>query len=156
MPAASQEITALLFSYADRIDAGDFDGVADLFTEAEITSEGFDQAQHGRDQIRAMYEDPTRRYQDGTPRTKHVITNVTVEVDEPAGSATARSYFTVLQAVTDELALQPIIAGRYHDRSWRPEGAWPFHGRHMLVDLIGDLGHHLLFELSPEDRSAAT
>src|SRR4029450_9181130 len=35
---------------------------------------------------------------DGVPRTKHVITNLTIEVDEAAGTATARSYFTVLQA----------------------------------------------------------
>ncbi|HVX19987.1 MAG TPA: nuclear transport factor 2 family protein [Acidimicrobiales bacterium] len=142
-----EQITDLLFTYADRIDAGDFDGVADLFADADVTFEGFDQVRHGRDEVRAMYEASTRRYDDGTPRTKHVMTNVVVTVDEPAGTATARSYFTVLQAVPDRLALQPIVAGRYRDRFDRAEGTWRFRHRHMVVDLVGDVGHHTLFDL---------
>ena len=62
-----------------------------------------------------MFTSTTRRYPDGTPRTKHVTTNLIVEVDDDAGTATGRSYFTVLQAVPG-LPLQPIVAGRYHDR----------------------------------------
>jgi hypothetical protein len=51
-------------------------------------------------------------YDDGTPRTHHVTTNVIVDVVELAGTVTARSSVTVLQAVSD-LPLQPIAAGRY-------------------------------------------
>jgi hypothetical protein len=97
-----------------------------------------------------MYGDGTRRYEDnGTPHTKHVTTNLMVNVDEEAGTATARSYFTVLQALPDSLALQPIIAGRYHDRFEKVDGAWRFSERRMLVDLVGDLSQHLLFEYPP-------
>jgi hypothetical protein len=53
----------------------------------------------------------------------------------------------VLQAVPGELALQPIIAGRYHDEFERHADAWRFSKRHMIPDLVGELGHHLLFEL---------
>jgi 3-phenylpropionate/cinnamic acid dioxygenase small subunit len=141
------EITALLFAYAERIDAGDFAGVADLLAEAEVTFEGFDGAVRGRLAVEALYERTTLRHGDGTPRTKHVTTNVVVEVDRAAGTATARSYFTVLQAVTGELALQPVVAGRYHDRFERAGGAWRFCGRHMMLDLAGDLSHHLRFDL---------
>jgi len=95
-----------------------------------------------------MYESTTRRYPNGTPLTKHVTTNVMVDVDESGDTATARSYFTVLQAVPGELALQPIIAGRYRDHFERADGVWRFTGRHMVVDLMGDLGHHLLFDLN--------
>ena len=56
-----------------------------------------------------------RRYADGTPRTKHVTTNLVIDADEAAGTATARSYFTVLQQVDDH-PLEIVIAGRYHDR----------------------------------------
>jgi hypothetical protein len=35
-----------------------------------------------------------------------------VDADETAGTASARSYFTVLQSRPD-LPLQPIVAGRY-------------------------------------------
>ncbi|HEX3946264.1 MAG TPA: nuclear transport factor 2 family protein, partial [Acidimicrobiales bacterium] len=73
MPSPRHQITDLLYGYAERIDSGDFDGVADLFAEAEITFEGFEQVRRGRDEVLAMYEASTRRYEDGTPKTKHVV-----------------------------------------------------------------------------------
>jgi SnoaL-like domain len=97
--------------------------------------------------VRALYEATTMRYEDGTPRTKHVTTNVVVEIDDAGEEATARSYFTVLQAVPGHLALQPIVAGRYRDRFERAEGRWRFTGRHMLVDLVGDVSQHLRIEI---------
>ena len=50
----------------------------------------------------------------GTPHTKHLVTNLVIDVDDVAGTASARSYFTVLQSLPD-FPLQPIIAGRYRD-----------------------------------------
>lgn len=141
-------ITNLVYTYAERIDAGDFAGVAELLAHADVSGEGGGAPVRGVDAVRAMYERSTRRYDDdGTPKTKHVTTNLIVEVDSVAGRATCRSYFTVLQAVPGELALQPVIAGRYHDEFERHADAWRFSKRHMIPDLIGDLGHHLLFEL---------
>ena len=61
-----------------------------------------------------MLRDNVIVYEDGTPRTKHV-TNIAIEVDAEAGTASARSYFTVLQALPD-LPLQIIVSGRYLDR----------------------------------------
>ena len=69
-----------------------------------------------------MLRDSLIVYDDGTPRTKHVTTNVVIEVDAEAGTAVSRSYFTVLQALPD-LALQPIVSGRYQDRFERREVA---------------------------------
>jgi ketosteroid isomerase-like protein len=147
---ARDVIAALVYAYAERIDGGDFEGVADLLADAEVTAEGTDRRWRGRDEVLRLYESGTRRHADGTPRTKHVTTNLVVDVDEAAGTATARSYYTVLQAVPGALALQPIVAGRYRDRFERVDGRWRFAGRHMVVDLVGDLGHHLLFELDGE------
>jgi hypothetical protein len=65
-----------------------------------------------------------------------------LEVDEEAGTAAARSYFSVLQQVGDG-PLQAIVAGRYHDRFERVDGAWRFSERRIFVDLTGDLSHHL-------------
>jgi 3-phenylpropionate/cinnamic acid dioxygenase small subunit len=82
-------------------------------------------------------------YACGTPRTKHVITNPIIEIDEDAGTATCRSYYTVLQA-TDDLPLQVIAAGRYHDTFERVNGAWRFKYRdYSLLDLKGNLSGHL-------------
>jgi 3-phenylpropionate/cinnamic acid dioxygenase small subunit len=147
MSAARDAIGDLLYTYAERIDTGDFAGVADLLAHAELSFAGYDDVRRGRDQILALYESTTRRYDDGTPRTKHVMTNVVVEED--GAQATARSYFTVLQAVPGTLALQPVVAGRYHDRFERVDGAWRFQARRILVDLVGDVSAHLSIGLAP-------
>jgi uncharacterized RmlC-like cupin family protein len=65
-----------------------------------------------------------------------------IDVDEELGTATARSYVTVFQALSD-LPLQPIAAGRYEDRFGRSDGQWAFVQRRILIRLTGHLGHHL-------------
>jgi ketosteroid isomerase-like protein len=141
-------IANLIYTYAEKIDLGDFDGVAELFTHAVVTAEGTQVRNIGKDQVLKMYVDSTRRYPDnGTPHTKHVTTNLILDIDEEAGQATCHSYFTVFQQ-TEVLALQPVIAGRYHDRFERVDGQWRFTARHMLSDLIGDLSQHLLIDIS--------
>jgi ketosteroid isomerase-like protein len=131
-------VTALIHAYAERIDAGDLDGVAALFADATWRSPGRAEPLRGAAAVRRAY-DGVILY-DGAPSTKHVVTNVVVEVT--GDNATARSYFTVLQARPD-LPLQPIIAGRYHDAFARVAGVWRFTDRLILPDLIGDLSKHL-------------
>jgi len=149
MTDSAREIENLLYLYAERIDAGDFDGVADLFRHGRI-SPGPDAPENahfvGRDAVRGMYEGATRLYEDGTPRTRHLTTNVILEINDEAGTAATRSSYTVLQR-TEQLALQPIIVGRYHDTFRRIDGRWWFDTRVMLIDLVGDLSQHLLFSL---------
>jgi ketosteroid isomerase-like protein len=146
---AAEAITKLIYTYAERIDAGDFAGVAEVFADATLTFEGFDDAVTGRDAIAALYTRTTRRYEDGTPRTKHVMTNVMVDVADDGETAASRSYFTVLQAVPGALALQPVIAGRYRHTYTRVDGRWGVATMHITIDLVGDLGHHMLFDLAP-------
>ena len=145
MPDNCRTIENLIYTYAERIDRGDLTGVAELFRHGRIQAAA-NVVFEGADQVLGMYESATRLYDDGTPRTRHVTTNVAVDVDADASTATARSYFTVFQQ-TDEFTLQPIISGRYHDTFHRVDGAWCFDTREMLVDLTGDLSRHLLFEL---------
>jgi hypothetical protein len=135
-------IETLIMTYAERVDLGDFAGVADLFDGATYRSALGDDVmvQGGRDAVLNNFETLVRRYPDGTPRTKHVTTNVMVEVD--GDTATARSYYTVMQQ-TEVLALQPIICGRYHDAFAKQGGAWRFTDRLIFSDLIGDLSQHL-------------
>ena len=146
---AAEAITKLIYTYAERIDAGDFAGVAEVFADATLTFEGFGDAVAGREAIEALYARTTRRYEDGTPRTKHVMTNVMVDVADDGDTASSRSYFTVLQAVPGELALQPVIAGRYRHTYTRVGGHWRVATMHIIIDLMGDLGHHMLFDLAP-------
>jgi 3-phenylpropionate/cinnamic acid dioxygenase small subunit len=152
MADAAREIENLLYRYAERIDAGDLEGVADLFAHGRVAAAenaSPEQIFEGRDRVLALYRGSARIYEDGSPHTKHVTTNAIVEVEEGAESGTARSYYTVFQQV-DDFPLQPIIAGRYHDTFQRiggVDGRWWFDTRTMFVDLVGDLSRHLLYEL---------
>jgi hypothetical protein len=47
------------------------------------------------------------------------------------------------------LALQPVIAGRYRHTYARVDGRWRIATMHIIIDLVGDLGHHMLFDLAP-------
>jgi uncharacterized protein (TIGR02246 family) len=132
-------IAALVYGYAERIDAGDLAGVAALFTDGVFRSERGGRYE-GAAAVRAVLEKLVKLHDDGTPRTKHVTTNLIVEIDGDA--ATARSYFTVLQQ-TATIPLQLIVAGRYHDRFVRVDGRWRFADRLIHMDLVGNLGDHL-------------
>ncbi len=134
-----EAITALVMAYAERLDLGDLDGVAALFAHATWRSPGRVEPLRGTAAVRRAY-DGVLLY-DGVPSTRHLVTNLVVEVVAP-DRATARSVFTVLQARPD-FPLQAIISGRYHDAFERADGDWRFADRLILPDLIGDLSRHL-------------
>jgi len=133
-------IENLIASYAELVDDGDFAGVGMLLADATFV--GAAGPVSGRDAIEKMLRDSLIVYDDGTPRTKHVTTNIAIEIDEEAGKAETRSYFTVLQALPG-LALQPIVSGRYQDRFARHDGRWRFVERRVRTDLVGDVSRHL-------------
>jgi ketosteroid isomerase-like protein len=144
----SRCIENLIYSYAERIDAGDLQGVAELFRDAEIVSTVHNVRHTGFDEVLKMYQRACRLYQPtGTPLTKHLTTNVIIELAESGEEAHARSYYTVIQA-TDALPLQAIISGRYKDRFRKRKNQWHFASREMLVDLIGNCSAHLLYDTS--------
>lgn len=140
---ARSAIEHIIYGYAERVDLGDFAGVAALFEHALYKGGGPDDpGVEGSAPVQQIFESMVRRYDDGTPRTKHVTTNLVIDADDVAGTASSRSYYTVFQQVADA-PLQPIIAGRYHDRFARVDGAWRLTERVIFCDLIGDLSRHL-------------
>jgi ketosteroid isomerase-like protein len=139
-PPGDRAIENLIATYAELVDDGDFAGLGTLLADATFTGSGAPVS--GRDAIEQMFRDMLIVYEDGTPRTKHVTTNVIIEADNQAGTAVARSYFTVLQAVPG-LALQAIVSGRYRDRFERQDGRWRFAERRVRIDLVGDVRRHL-------------
>jgi 3-phenylpropionate/cinnamic acid dioxygenase small subunit len=143
-------ITTLLYRYAECIDLADFDGIEELFVDAVITNEGFPGEIRGGAAIGAIYRNFNKVHPDGTLRTRHLTTNAIIEADEITGTGTSRSYFVVVQA-TESLPLQPIVAGRYHDRFERhatPHAVrWRFAHRHILMEAIGDVHDHLIVDV---------
>jgi 3-phenylpropionate/cinnamic acid dioxygenase small subunit len=148
--SSESAICNLLYRYAELIDSGRFDEIAcELFSNARLIVGPEGTPTVDAKQMLKIFERTTIRYEDGTPRTKHVITNPIVEVDEEAGAATCRSYYTVFQQ-TDDLPLQPVVCGRYHDRFERLDGEWRFVERdYTKVDLIGNVSQHLAYPLRP-------
>ncbi|MHA6760703.1 nuclear transport factor 2 family protein [Streptacidiphilus sp. PAMC 29251] len=138
--SSRQAVEDLITRYAELVDDGDFAGLGVLLADAVFIGGGAPVS--GGDAIEKMFHDTLIVYEDGTPRTQHSVTNVLVEVDEEAGTAVSRAYFTALQALPD-LPLQPIAGGRYHDRFERHDGTWRFVERRVQVRLVGDLSHHL-------------
>lgn len=140
-PASSHRaIENLIVTDAALVDDGDFAGVGHL--PADATFIGRNVPFTGRDAIETTLRDSVIVYENGTPHTKHLVTNIVVEVDEAAGAAAARSYVTALQALPD-LPLQPIVSGRCHDRVERRDGRWRFVERRAHIDLVGDVSRHL-------------
>lgn len=146
-------ISTLCFRYAELMDAADYDALAELFTAAELTNEGYPGAIRGGNAIADLYRRTNKVHPDGTLRTRHLTTNLMVDIDEAGDTATARSAFVVLQQ-TPTLALQPIVTGRYRDRFERVNGSWRFAARHITVDHVGDVSEHLAFDLGPSGSTA--
>ncbi|MCG8590866.1 MAG: nuclear transport factor 2 family protein [Proteobacteria bacterium] len=144
---STRDITNLVHLYAERVDEGDFAGVAELFARGQVSAEGDPRAHRGREAVERFYAATARLHADGTPRTQHVVSNLIITSDEAAGTAECRSRFTVFQA-TDTLPLQVIVVGRYEDTFARDADGWHFTSRHIRCDLFGDLSQHLLIDPS--------
>ncbi len=146
--AARNAIENLLFTYAERIDAGDFAGIGELFARARVLGPKGDILGTGKEEIKAIYERSTRVYEDGSPMTQHVTTNVILTFGSDGQTAATRSRFTVMQALSD-FPLQCIISGYYEDQFTRDESdGWYFTERWMKPKLLGDLSRHLKYEIA--------
>jgi 3-phenylpropionate/cinnamic acid dioxygenase small subunit len=135
------EIVALINRYAELLDGGRLDEVAALFDRATWRASRTGVTLSTPEQVRAVYRNVIL-YEDGTPRTRHLLTNVTVEVEEPGDEASSRCYFTVLQGVVPGEPIQVILSGRYVDRFAKGPDGWHFTDRLFHADLIGDQSRH--------------
>jgi 3-phenylpropionate/cinnamic acid dioxygenase small subunit len=145
-PAAQEAIRNLLGRYCELMDAAEWQQVGELFASATLAGPTGEPVAEGAAAVSAMYERGTKLY-DGSPRTRHVTTNTIIDVDGEA--ATARSAYVVFQSA-DGFPLQPIITGRYEDAfACDPDGSWRFARRQFFVDAVGDLSHHLTYEVPP-------
>jgi 3-phenylpropionate/cinnamic acid dioxygenase small subunit len=136
-------IQTLLMTYAERIDAGRFAEAAAMFAHATYRIERDDGSlsarYDGEAEVLGFFA-ATRLHADGTPRTRHLVTNVDIRLD--GERASSRCYATVLQQ-TDVLPLQPIASGRYLDRFERVGGRWRFAERLVTGFLLGDRSQHV-------------
>jgi len=138
--SSHQEITHLINRYGFAIDTGDLDGFANLFEYGEWGLEGV-ALLVGSAKLRKAISNVII-YEDGTPRTRHLTTNIDLEIDEAADTAKGQCYVTVYQQ-TDDFPLQVIFSGHYFDRFERVDKTWRFKRRIVKHQLVGDMSVHL-------------
>ena len=131
-------ITTLMTEYCDLIDCGDLAGCAALFAKGSWGIVG-DMAK-GAAEVGAQLDNVT--LYDGKPNTRHLISNVSINIEPSGLKATAKSCITVMQHVPDDFALQAIFIGTYHDTFAKDDGNWYFVERAITPDLVGDMSRH--------------
>ncbi len=135
-----EAIRNLLALYGERLDAGDFEGVGELFAQGALVGPDGEELARGREAVTEFYRRIVILH-DGSLRTMHVTANTRIQIDEDSGTATARSAYLVYQAVDGPPVV--IVTGRYDDRFARHEHGWCFAERRFSVELTGDLSRHL-------------
>lgn len=136
------EIRNLLYSYCWLIDSGDFEGVCELFKDADIFYGG--KLTYSRDPEGYMQTlKPIKKYKDGTPKTAHMCIDPIIEVAEDGLTATAKSYTVVAQGVTKKFPPQIIWIDRKFDSFIKENGKWKFRSRNFVTRAQGDTSFHL-------------
>jgi hypothetical protein len=130
--------------YPYLVDAGRFAEASALFVNGKVRLEfekdsKIDQVIFdGTDGVR-RWMDKTPLFPDGTPRTRHICTNVLIEID--GDIAKSRCYVNVMQQ-TPDLPLQSIAVGIYADAFERFEGDWRFTDRLVTGFMAGNVSAH--------------
>jgi 3-phenylpropionate/cinnamic acid dioxygenase small subunit len=153
MRRSREAIEHLIFTYARCVDHADWDGLGALFADARVGANTSDDVAEGAEAVANLWRGVNKVHADGTLRTRHLITNLDLDIDEDAGRATVESYFMVFQQ-TDVLPLQPIAGGRYTDSFSRVDGEWRFAEKYIWVDQVGDTSDHLVVDLAEGVRFA--
>ena len=140
-------IERLIYEYTYRLDGADLDPWGELFADADwAIAAGFESDQgillHGAKPVADWGRANLKVHEDGTLRTKHVTTNVTIDITPDGERASALMYLTVFQAVPPHFPLQAVFSGRYEDEFVKDAGEWRYERRLIHADAVGDLSEH--------------
>lgn len=137
-------ICNLAYRYPELLDAGDHTRLGMLFQQGEVRCFAGELSAGdpavGAQAVTQQYDTQVQLH-DGQPRTRHVITNLIVEIDDDGRTAKGRSYFQVVQEAPG-LPLQIIASGRYHDSFEKRDGDWYFVQKIINADYFGDVSRH--------------
>ncbi|MEV0220602.1 nuclear transport factor 2 family protein [Streptomyces sp. NPDC050704] len=138
---SEKEIWRTLCAYCEAIDTGDLDGVARLWEHGTWPFA----AEAGAQAVGRWLDEHVILY-DGETHTKHQLTNVVIDVDDEAGTASFTSYASIWQALPD-FPLQPIIYTRFNGTferiGGRIGGRWWWRTLEVMPDLVGDTSRHV-------------
>ena len=132
---AKDAIRDVLHSYCFRLDAGEFDSWAELFTTDAVFVPSPDQECHGRAAIRDYIGSVLSEAGAG-PGRKHLTINAVITL---AGDE-ADVISNVLVVLETAAGITIALAGRYADHIVNDNGHWRFKKRAVHFDIVGDLG----------------
>lgn len=135
------EITSLINQYSYTLDAGDLHGFVRLFEYSYWCVDGFPE-NYGSEELFENVISKIIIYEDGTPRTRHITTNVELSIDENVGKASGQRYLMVLQEAP-VFPLQIILSGHYFDEFVRVDGVWRFSRCIIKHPLVGNMSKHM-------------
>ena len=127
------EIAALVHRYAELLDGGDVEGVIGMFSRATWRSAATGAVLRTPDELRAVYSALVP--EDGPIRTRHLMHNLIVELDDGADEAAARCSYTVLEGDAPGAPVRILLVGRYEDTYARDADGWYLTDRVFHVDL---------------------
>lgn len=147
---ARQAIEEIMFTYAEGIDQGDIETMAQLFAQGAIVLpdggeiKGYQEVFDAYTGMVMFYDEnenlvPYKR-NECTPRTRHVVTNLIFDFDDDVTCADVRSYFSVYQTLDGKNEV--IAGGRYVDRFERTKQSWHLATRIIHFDNMGDMSRH--------------
>jgi 3-phenylpropionate/cinnamic acid dioxygenase small subunit len=131
---ARDDITAIVHGYAELLDRGDLEGVVAMFSRATWRSAATGTVLRTPEELRAVYAQLIPG--DGTPpRTRHLMHNLIIDVDDGADEASARCSYTVLEGGEPGEPVRILVVGRYEDRYARDGEGWHLTDRLFHLDL---------------------
>ncbi len=140
-------IANLFHRYADHIDNGELQKVAELLKDCTISDGDGNILASGHDEILTMYTGMIRIYPEtNTPQTQHVLSNLIVEGQAKQNEVKASANFSVLQKL-ESGSIEPVICGKYQNTFRLVDDIWTFHQHTMHPRIIGDLSRHLTITL---------
>ena len=134
------EITRILYEYCVGIDSGRFDDTARLFAHGTWFLDP-DTPRTGFEAVSAFLHDDVICYGD-TPKTRHTMSNIRIDVADDRRTARCRSYLVVFQAIPGRPP-HIMFQGAYDDTFHRVDGTWFFDERRIEADGTGDMSLHL-------------
>jgi hypothetical protein len=130
---AREEIRELIYEYGRTLDTRDFIAFSNLFAAATGTWDGGMGVATGRDAIFELMDSTIGHAPEpAEPRSHHVMTNIRIEVDGNAATATTKWIFVVPSA-NGEPRWQ--FLGHYDDEFVRQDGKWYFLRRKAFTDI---------------------
>src|SRR5438128_4995273 len=156
MSDATDQIHNLIHRYAEAVDRGRFEVLSELFAHATLRfalGTGAPTRSVPGPEAEAMYRGGIILYADGTPRTRHLVNDTIIDVDEAKGTATARSYNTTLQQVPGH-GIEIIATAKYEDIFERVDGRWRFKERLIRSSSIDGVNRDFIGDMSRHTRNA--